>query len=170
MINKEDEKILDEIYFGDGAGAFSAPDKLWRAAKLRIPSLKKDDVVEYMNTKRPGYVLTKTRAYSQFPRKLSARYAYTTKAQFEFQQDTCLFTEGFDFTHVQVIVDAFSNVIYVDTSKLNNAEKATLALKKCMKKALQFDNAKAIYPNAIYTDKVRKVRFSKKRYFIITGD
>ena len=67
--------------------------------------------------------------------------------------DTCEYSEGFNFKYVQVIVDAFSGVIYVDPGNTNNAENATAALQKCLQEAQQkYQPTTPIYPNAIFTD------------------
>lgn len=88
-------------------GAFATPANLYRAAKKKIPTLKKKDVETWMNEENTRYIMTKPRAYSRFPRKLSTRFSYVTSAGFVFHMDTAQVTSR-DFRYIYVGIDAFS--------------------------------------------------------------
>lgn len=165
MLSTEDEQLLDEIYKGEHSdseeGAFGTPDKLWRAVRKIKPSITKLQVTKWLNNNSSSYVRAKLRAYSSFPRKVSARFGFPSKPGRDLQLDTLEMKRARDFKFITVGVDSFSLVMFTRNGRANNAKGATEALSQFVAKLKESGGDGRL--SAVYTDGGMQILFSFKK-------
>ena len=125
-------KLLDDIWTGEGEGSFSSATTLLKVAKEKNSNIKLKDVLKFLK-KRSEYVLfTKD---NKFKKYRSARHLIVTKPGRQIFLDTMhipAINFGTHFRFVLVAVDAFSRKIGIDFIKKLNSQNALIAFKNIL--------------------------------------
>lgn len=109
----------------------STPQNLWNEARKTIPSLKLQEVKEFLQS-QPNYLRTTKTSYKKYPKSLTLRHIIIGQPLEELFMDTWYLKRTITAHFCFVIICGFTKFLWVRFSKVLNAEAATKALKSVL--------------------------------------
>ena len=122
---------LREIYYNNGAAAFSRPDILYNVAKKEIPNLTRTAVAEFLRSEPSYYTFTNKRSIR--PRHYPQRYYHVSTLNKLWSCDVFYlrkYGHGGGIKAIFVCVDVFSKFIRIAPLKRINGESVLRAFRK----------------------------------------
>ena len=116
--------LLSRLY----SKTLSTPQKLLKEAKKTIPSLKIDDVKNFLHD-QPNYLRTTKASYKKYPHSLVLRHIEIGQPFQQLLMDTWYLKKTLTTHFCFVIICGFTKFLWVKFSKDLNAASATRALK-----------------------------------------
>jgi hypothetical protein len=140
-------ELLNSLYYGDGPGSYSGVDGLYEAAKRLDPTIKRQEISQYLDTKS-GYQKTKQQQTRHLVPKYKSKRFHQVSGPGFISADTMFLNRlPGPYNYAQVDVDMFTKKIALKFMRTLTSKSAAAALEKAIK-----DEFSTFPVQQVYTD------------------